>query len=112
VQSIASRPTVALRSQILISTGQDVRLCASCAQCDRYVCTGMDLTLGEVIRAAARDDLRALDNQTIWACEEILDRQPRCQAGLDLGAILLVLQRQAVAHGLGPFPQAAPEVRE
>lgn len=60
----------------------------------------MDLTIGEIIRGAARNDLRILSSRTLASCEDLLLRPLPCTAGLDLASILLVLQREAEIRGL------------
>lgn len=62
----------------------------------------MDLTIGEVMRAAARDDPAALTNKTIWVCDDFLASQPICQAGLDIPSVILCLCREAQVRGLAP----------
>ena len=89
-----------LRSVILAETGQDVRLCANCANCDGLTTPGMDLTLGEIIRAAARNDPQALTCATLLACEDLLLRPIPCTAGLDLTSIVIFLQREAELRGV------------
>jgi len=88
-----------LRSVILAETGQDVRLCANCTNCDGLTVPGMDLTLGEIIRAAARNDPQALTCATLSACEDLLLRPIPCTAGLDLTSIIIALQREAELRG-------------
>ncbi len=88
-----------LRQVILASTGQDVLQCTKCRSCDDLMADGMDLTFGEVMRAAARDDARALKNDTLWACDELLERGPKCQSGLDIASVILALRREAELRG-------------
>ena len=91
-----------LRAVILAATGQDVRLCRNCDACARRFVPGMDLTLGELVRAAARNDPRALTCATLWASEDLLLRDIPCTAGLALNSILIALQREAERRGLAP----------
>ena len=91
-----------LRAVILAQTGDDVRLCAHCANCDGLTAPGMDLTLGEIIRGAARNDLRVLSCATLSACEDLLLRPFPCTAGLDVTSILIALQREADLRQLAP----------
>jgi hypothetical protein len=95
-----------LRSVVLTETGQDVRLCANCANCNGLTAPGMDLTLGEIVRAAARNDPLALTCATLSACEDWLLRPIPCTAGLSLPSILIALQREAELRGLAPLPEA------
>jgi heterodisulfide reductase subunit C len=60
----------------------------------------MDLSFGEIMRAAARDDPQALQNATLWACDDLIERNARCQAGLDIASVILVLRREAQVRGL------------
>jgi hypothetical protein len=91
-----------LRAIVMAATGQDMRLCANCASCETLKAPGMDLSLGEIIRAAAHNDPRSLTCSSLWACEDLLLRPIPCQAGLTLPAILFALQREAELRGLAP----------
>ena len=93
-----------LRSVVLAATGQDVRLCGSCSNCECLLEPGMDLSLGEIVRAAARNDTSILSSPSLWACEDLLLRPIPCQAGLSLAAIILTLQREAEVRGLVANP--------
>ena len=97
-----------LRSIILTETGQDVCRCANCASCESLTAPGMDLTLGEIVRAAARNDPQALTCATLSACEDLLLRPIPCTAGLSLPSILITLQREAELCGLAPSSEAPP----
>lgn len=61
----------------------------------------MDLSLGEVIRAAARDDELSITNRTIWACEELMGKV-QCPQGLDIPAVILTLRHEAEIRGVAP----------
>lgn len=91
-----------LRSLILAQTGQDVRQCQACDQCADLTAEGMDLTFGEILRCAARDDPRALTCASLWRCEPLLDRPAPCPAGLDIPAVIGVLRSESVHRGLAP----------
>lgn len=83
----------------MTSTGQDVRLCTNCDACDDWMVPGMDLTFGEIMQAAARDDPRALQNHTLWACDDLLPRV-RCPSGIDIASVILALAREAELRGV------------
>jgi heterodisulfide reductase subunit C len=70
----------------------------NCDTCDAWMLPGMDLTFGEVMQAAARDDPLALENQTLWACDDLLPRV-RCPSGIDIASVILVLVREAELRG-------------
>lgn len=61
---------------------------------------GMDLSFGELMRAASRDDPIALTNNTLWACDGVLESSLRCQAEIDIPAVITVLRREANLRGL------------
>ena len=65
----------------------------------------MDLTIAELMQAASRDENRALNSKTLWVSESLLDHALRCQSGLELTSILMVMQREAIERGINP-PQA------
>jgi len=85
---------------ILAATGEDIRRCSGCASCESIVAPGMDLTLGELLRAAAHDDVRALTSQTLWASEPILSPPPRCLEEIDVPRVIRALREEAARQGL------------
>ncbi len=91
---------------LLSATGQDVRRCGNCWACEAYLGPGMDLTFGEVLQAAARDDLQALTNRTLWNCDRALADRPRCQEGIDIAAVMAALRQEARRRGYTPTSQA------
>jgi len=97
-----------LPSIVLSRTGQDVRLCQACDQCDDLRAEGMDLTFGEILRLAARNDMRALACDSLWRCEPLLSPRPPCQADLDIQAVIRALRKEALRRGYGP-PPPTPE---
>lgn len=84
---------------ILAATGEDVRRCANCQSCADLLTPEMDLTFGELIRAAARDDPRALTCATLWNCDAVLE-SGCCQEGLDIPAVIQALRQEAAMRGL------------
>ncbi len=95
-----------LRAYVLAATSQDVRLCNGCQSCDDIFTPGMDMTFGELMQAAARDDPRALSNDTLWACEPLLRQPIPCQAGLDVAQVVRALQRLALREGYRPLRES------
>ena len=91
-----------LRAIILASTGEDIGRCMQCDLCEKYLQPGWDLTFGELMHAALHDEQRALTSRTLWLADDLLGRSLRCQAGLDLASIILVLQREAIERGHDP----------
>jgi hypothetical protein len=62
----------------------------------------MDLTVGEILQAANRDDIQALTNKTLRNFDDLMEHGLQCQAGLDVLSILMTLQREADFRGLNP----------
>jgi heterodisulfide reductase subunit C len=60
---------------------------------------GMDLTFGEIMQAAARNDPQALENSTLWTCDDLLPRV-RCPSGIDVASVILALVREAELRGI------------
>ncbi len=84
---------------IMASTGQDVRRCISCLSCSDGDLPCIDLSLNELMQAAARDDERALTCRTLW-CDELIQHRVPCQANLDIQSVILALRREADIRGL------------
>jgi heterodisulfide reductase subunit C len=64
----------------------------------------MDLTVGELMQAAARDSEGALACRTLWS-ESLSRLPPRCQQGLNVVAVIEALRAEAVRRGLGRTPE-------
>jgi heterodisulfide reductase subunit C len=91
-----------LRHIVLAQSGQDPRACMNCDACEALLTDEMDLSYGQIVRAAARNDEMALTNRTIWRPEFPPDGNRFCQAELDLAAILDVLRQEARRRGIRP----------
>jgi heterodisulfide reductase subunit C len=89
-----------LAAVVRAATGQDVRACQACHLCDELWAEGMELTFGEILRAAARDDITVLSSPSLWCCEPLIRRRPTCQADIDVPAVIGVLRREARKRGL------------
>lgn len=93
---------MALRARILSATGQDVRRCIGCWSCEDLRAPEMDLTYGEVMRAAASGHPSALDNETIWVEADFAYASRCCQSGIDIGAVIRFLRAEATRQGIPP----------
>lgn len=92
-----------IRARILASTGQDISRCHHCDLCEKYLGVNMDLTIGEILQAASRNDESVLTCRTLWNCDELLERTLHCQAGIDIASVLLALIHLARDRGIqGP----------
>ena len=89
---------------ILTRTGQDVRGCQACDLCEGVRADGMDLAFGEILRLAAHDDSRALTCASLWCCEPLLSARLKCQAGIDIPAVIRALRDEALRRRFGPPP--------
>jgi heterodisulfide reductase subunit C len=86
---------------IFSATGEDLRRCSGCAFCEPVAPPAMDLTLPELMQAAARNDLRVLTSEALWAGETILRSPPRCQEEIDIPRVIRALRDEAILRGLG-----------
>ena len=100
IDRVATTNRGPLRAIILSETGQDVRACGSCWQCDDERHPGMDLCFGDLMRAAAEDNPTALQNETLWNCDPILEGGFYCQSGIQLQAVINVLRNEANLRGV------------
>lgn len=66
----------------------------------------MDLSFGEILQAAARNDSLALTNTSLWSCDDLLLYCSLCHNGIDIPSVILALQGEAELRGLAP--QEAP----
>jgi heterodisulfide reductase subunit C len=93
-----------IRAKVLASTGEDVSRCNNCDLCEKYLGKDMDLTIGEILQAANRNDETVLACQTLWNCDELLERKLHCQAGIDVASVLMALIHLAQDRGIhGPI---------
>ena len=88
-----------LRAVILAKTGEDVRQCTSCWHCEQEIEAGMDLSFGDIIRAAAKNDPAALNNKTLWNCDIVIQQNPICPSGLDRNLVIHALREEAQIRG-------------
>ena len=61
---------------------------------------GMDLSFGEIMQAAARNDLTAITNRTLWTCDDLLGPHLLCPHDIDIAAVIITLAREAQSRGL------------
>ena len=84
---------------IMAETGQDVRTCSNCRNCEDWVTPGMDLNFGEILRAAGRNDPLALKNRSLWNCDDAFTNSISCQEGFDITAVIRTLRHEAKLRG-------------
>ena len=88
-----------LRAVILAKTGEDIRSCTNCWHCEQERTDEMDLSFGEIVRAASRNDPTALDNTTLWICDPLIEQNPVCPSGLDRATVIQALREEASIRG-------------
>ena len=89
-----------LAAIVRAATAQDVRACQACQMCDDLRCEGMELTFGEILRATAHDETSVLASPSLWCCEPLIRRRLKCQADIDVPAVIGVLRSEARRRGL------------
>ena len=88
---------------VLSRTSQDVRLCQACDQCADLHAEGMDLTFGEILRLAARNDERSITCDSLWRCEPLLGKMGQCPSGIDVPIVIRTLRQEALRRGYRPL---------
>jgi hypothetical protein len=70
----------------------------------------MDLSIGELMQGAARNDERVLTCASLWIMESLPGRVV-CQQGINVPRVLEVLRQEAIRRGCAPRPsiERAPE---
>lgn len=91
----AGSTPIALREALLRSSGQDILRCTGCDTCSDFDFPVLDWSISEIFQMAARNDRRCLTSRTLQDCDIILERNPRCPAGLDPVTLILALHRLA-----------------
>lgn len=92
-----------LRSVVLTETGQDLRRCQGCLDCDAIPTEDTDISLGSLIQLALLNDEEILTSCTLWS-ETVLDfAHFACAKNLNLEQILLSLRHEAVRRGVREY---------
>ena len=86
---------MSLRRVIKESSGQDIRICRGCLDCDLHFSDDLDIPLGSLVQLALQNDEEILESQTLWS-EVILEAaRGACKRGIDLPAVILALRRES-----------------
>jgi hypothetical protein len=88
---------------VLSSCGEDVRRCTSCWGCEALTAPEMDLSIGELMQGAARNDERVLTCNSLWHWQPLPGRVV-CQQGINVVSVLEVLRQEAIHRGCAPRP--------
>ena len=69
----------------------------------------MDLTLGELLQMAARDDLNVFSSKTLWTCDHVIAKGEPCQEGINLVRVIDALRNEAKLRGYSNERGANPQ---
>jgi len=89
-----------LRSVVLAATGQDLRRCQGCLDCDAIPASDVDIPLGSLIQLALLNDEEILISRTLWSGTILELASSACAKNLDLAQIILALRCEALKRGL------------
>jgi hypothetical protein len=88
-----------LRAVILANTGEDIRKCSNCLHCETERTEGTSLSFEGIVHAAAQSDAIALENETLWNCDPMIERNPIYPSGLDRARVIQALREEALVRG-------------
>jgi hypothetical protein len=60
----------------------------------------MNLSIGELLQAAARNDTTVLSSQTLWNYDLALEVSGNCQQGINLTKVMTALRVEAELRGI------------
>jgi len=89
-----------LRSAVFAETGQDLRRCQGCLDCDAIPASDVDIPLGSLIQLALLNDEEILTSRTLWSETVLESAHAACAKNLDLEQIILALRREALKREL------------
>lgn len=78
-------------------SGQDVRTCQACLDCDVEIRGEMDIPLSSIVQLILEGDEEVVHCRTVWSEAALEAARGACKRGLDLPAIMLAL-RQIASH--------------
>jgi len=88
-------PRPSLRRIVSEATGQDVRKCQACFDCDVSIENELDIPLGSLIQLVLQNDEEALHCRTLWSDPVLEASYNVCKRGLDLHAVMTVLREES-----------------
>lgn len=86
---------MSLRTIVEAATGQDVRICHACNDCDLEMHENMDIPLSSLIQLIILNDEEALECRTVWSDSVIESARSACKRGLDLQHVLKALREES-----------------
>jgi heterodisulfide reductase subunit C len=97
---MTSSRILSLRSVVLDETGQDLRRCQGCLECDAIPASDVDIPLGSLIQLALLNDEEILTSRTLWSEAVLESAHSACVRNLDLAQIILALRRESLKRGV------------
>jgi hypothetical protein len=85
---------MSLRRVVKEATGQDIKICQACYDCDIHFPDDLDIPLGSLIQLALQNDEEALQSRTLWSGLVLEAARGACKRGLDLHAVILALRTE------------------
>jgi hypothetical protein len=86
---------MSLRRAVQALSGQDVRVCQACLDCDVEIRDEMDIPLSSIVQLILEGDEEVLHCRTVWSDAALEAARGACRRGLDLCAIMLALRQLA-----------------
>lgn len=83
-----------LRGIVQRASGQDIRLCHACNDCDIDAADEMDIPLSSLVQLILLDDEEALHCRTVWSDSVLEAARGACKRGLDLHAVITALREE------------------
>jgi hypothetical protein len=87
---------MSLRRAVLLATGQDIKICQACYDCEMPLAEEMDIPLGSLVQLALLNDEEALDSRTLWSDVVLEASHGACRRGIDLHAVMIALREESV----------------
>lgn len=88
-----------LAAVILAKTGEDIRACGQCQSCFIENQPSINLSIGEFLQAAARNDTSVLSSQTLWNYDPAFEVSGNCPQGINLAKVMAALRVEAELRG-------------
>jgi heterodisulfide reductase subunit C len=69
----------------------------------------MDLTMGELLQMAVRDDHAVFTSQTLWNCDLVITEDGHCPEGINLSRVIEALRTEAKLRGYSNNKHTVPQ---
>ncbi|MFZ5911169.1 MAG: hypothetical protein ACOYYU_14240 [Chloroflexota bacterium] len=89
-----------LRRIVKEATGQDVRHCQACLDCETSCPEELDIPLGSLVQMVIFNDEEVLTSRTLWSDCVLEHARYACRRGLNIQTLMLTLREEATRRGL------------